>query len=64
MTSDRNKKGSYREFTEEGAKKLYGEIVVQYLAKSCKEEEAARKAHAIIRKQCTLREMPFWSWTI
>jgi hypothetical protein len=61
--SDRNKKRGYKEFTEERAKKLYGELLVQYLTKSCKEEEAARKARAIIRKQCRLRGVPFWSWT-
>jgi hypothetical protein len=61
--SDRNEKRSYKEFTEERAKKLYGEILVQYLAKSCKAEEAARGARAIIRKQCRLRRMPSWSWT-
>jgi hypothetical protein len=61
--SDGNKKRSYKEFTEERAKKLYGELLVQYLTTSCKEEEAARKARAIIRKQCRLRGVPFWSWT-
>src|ERR671924_2377648 len=45
--SDRNKKRSYKEFTED----LYGEVLMQYLTKSYKEEEAARKARAIIRKQ-------------
>ena len=60
---DRNKKRSYKEFTEERAKKLYGELLTQYLTKSCTEEEAARKARAIIRKQCRLRGIPFWSWT-
>ena len=61
--NDKNKKRSYKEFTEERAKKLYGELLMQYLTKSCTEEEAARKARAIIRKQCRLRGMPFWSWT-
>jgi hypothetical protein len=61
--TDRNKRRSYKAFTEERAKKLYGELLMQYLTKSCKEEEAARKARAIIRKQCRLRGMPFWSWT-
>ena len=52
---------SYKEFTEERAKKLYGELI-QYLKKSYKEEEAAELARAIIRKQCSLRGIPFWSW--
>jgi hypothetical protein len=60
--SDRSKKRRYKDFTEERAKKLYGELLVQYLMKSCKEEEAATKARAIIRKQCRLRGVPFWSW--
>ena len=61
--SDRNKDRSYKEFTEERAKKLYGELIVQYLKKSCDEEEAAKKARAIIRKQCRLRGLPSWLWT-
>jgi hypothetical protein len=61
--SDGNKDRNYKEFSEERAKKLYAELLVQYLKKSCKEEEAAEKARAIIRKQCRLRGMHFWSWT-
>lgn len=53
---------SYKEFTEERAKKLYGELFIQYLKKSYKEEEAAERARAIIRKQCSLRGIAFWSW--
>jgi hypothetical protein len=60
--SNRNKDRRYKEFTEERAKKLYGELLLQYLKKSCK-EEAAKTARAIIRKQCRLRGVPFWSWT-
>ena len=58
--NDKNR--SYKEFTEERAKKLYGELFIQYLKKSYKEEEAAELARAIIRKQCSLRGIPFWSW--
>jgi hypothetical protein len=57
-----SKDRKYKEFSEERAKKLYGELLVQYLNKSCNEEEAAEKARAIIRKQCRLRDIPFWSW--
>jgi hypothetical protein len=57
-----DKNRSYKEFTEERAKKLYGELFIQYLKKSYKEEEAAERARAIIRKQCSLRGIPFWSW--
>jgi hypothetical protein len=58
----RNKDRNYKEFTEERAKKLYAVLLVQYLKKSCKEEVAAEKARAIIRKQCRLRGMTIWSW--
>jgi hypothetical protein len=57
-----NRKRGYKEFTEERAKKLYGELLVQYMKKSSTEKEAAGKARAIIRKQCRLRGIPFWSW--
>jgi hypothetical protein len=60
---DEFKDRSYKEFTEERAKKLYAELLVQYLKKSCNEEEAAERARAIIRKQCRLRGMTSWSWT-
>lgn len=52
----------YKEFTEERAKKLYEELMLQYLKSGTGEVEADRKAKAIIRKQCSIRGMPFWSW--
>ena len=55
-----NKK--YKEFTEERAKKLYEELLLQYLKSGASEVEADQKAKAIIKKQCNLRKMPFWSW--
>ena len=33
----------YKEFTEERAKKLYGELLVQYLKKNCNEIEASER---------------------
>ena len=60
---DEFKNRNYKEFTEERAKKLYAELLVQYLKKSCNEEEAAERARSIIRKQCRLRGMTSWSWT-
>jgi hypothetical protein len=60
---DEIKNRNYKEFTEERAKKLYAELMVQYLKKSCNEEEAAERSRAIIRKQCRLRGMTSWSWT-
>jgi hypothetical protein len=57
---DNNKK--YKEFTEERAKRLYEDLVLQYLKSSSNEIEAVEKAKGIIRKQCRLRDIPFWSW--
>jgi hypothetical protein len=52
----------YKGFTEERAKKLYGELLVQYLKKNCNEIEASERAKKIIRKQCSMRGMPSWDW--
>ena len=52
----------YKEFTEERAKKLYEELMLQYLKTGASEIDADRKAKAIIRKQCSIRGIPFWSW--
>ena len=53
----------YKEFTEERAKKLYEELMLQYLKSGTTEIDADRKAKAIIRKQCSIRGMSFWPWT-
>jgi hypothetical protein len=53
----------YKEFTEERAKRLYEDLLLQFLRSGkCNEFEAAEKARSIIRKQCLLRNMPFWPW--
>lgn len=52
----------YKEFTEERGKKLYGELLVQYLKKGSDEIEASERAKNIIRKQCEMRGMPSWDW--
>ena len=52
----------YKEFTEERAKKLYEELMLQYLKSGASEIEADMKAKGIIRKQCSIRGMPFWPW--
>jgi hypothetical protein len=57
---DNNKK--YKEFTEERAKRLYEDLILQYLKSSSNEIEAVKKAKGIIRKQCRIRDIPFWSW--
>src|SRR5215467_432916 len=45
----------YKEFSEERAKKLYEELLVQYLKSGLNEIEAAERAKRIIRKQCSMR---------
>ena len=61
-----NKSGSkkvYKEFSEERAKKLYEELLIQFLrTKSVNEVEVARRARQIIRKQCAIRGIQIWSW--
>ena len=52
----------YKEFTEKRAKKLYEELLIQYLKNSPNEVEAAKKARGIIRKQCRVRGIPSWAW--
>ena len=57
-----NKK-QYKEFSEERAKKLYEELLIQFLrTKSMNEFEAARRARQIIRKQCAIRGIQIWNW--
>jgi hypothetical protein len=57
-----SKMGKYKEFTEERAKKLYEELLVQYLKKNFNEIEASERAKKIIRKQCSMRGMSSWDW--
>jgi hypothetical protein len=52
----------YKEFSEERAKKLYEELLVQYLKNGHNEIEAAERAKRIIRKQCTIRGISLWNW--
>jgi hypothetical protein len=52
----------YKELTEERAKKLYEELMLQYLRTGQNEMEADKKAKAVIRKQCNIRQIPFWPW--
>jgi hypothetical protein len=51
----------YKEFTEPRAKKLYEELMIQYL-KNSTETEASKKARNIIKEQCRIRGIPYWSW--
>jgi len=60
---DESSKKGYKEFSEERAKKLYEELMIQYMrTKSLNEVEAARRARQIIRKQCAIRGIEVWSW--
>jgi len=52
----------YKDLTEERAKKLYEEIMLQYLRAGAAALDADRKAKAIIRKQCSIRGLPPWPW--
>ena len=52
----------YKELTEERAKKLYEEVMIQYLKAGANDAEAAGKARAVVRKQCAIRNMPYWPW--
>ena len=52
----------YKEFTETRAKKLYEDLMLQYLKSGISEREADRKAKSIIRNQCSIRGKAFWPW--
>jgi hypothetical protein len=52
----------YKEFSEERAKKLYEELLVQYLKSGHNEIYAAERAKRIIRKQCSMRGISLWNW--
>lgn len=56
------KEKRYKEFTEERAKKLYEEVMLQYLKSGVGDIVAAGKARAIVRKQCNMRGLPYWPW--
>jgi hypothetical protein len=62
ITNNSSKK-FYKEFSEERAKKLYEELLIQFLrTKSMNEIEAARRARQIIRNQCAIRGIELWDW--
>jgi hypothetical protein len=52
----------YKELTEERAKKLYEDLMLQYLRTGVLEVEADGKAKAILRKQCANRGIDPWPW--
>ena len=56
------KSKKYKELTEERAKKLYEDLLLQYLKTGVPEGEADRKAKGIVRKQCAIRGIDGWPW--
>lgn len=54
--------GKYKELTEERAKKLYEELMLQYIKNGTSEFDADKKAKAILRKQCRIRGIAAWPW--
>jgi hypothetical protein len=52
----------YKELTEERAKKLYEDLMLQFLKTGLSETEADRKAKGIVRKQCAIRGIEGWPW--
>jgi hypothetical protein len=52
----------YKELTEARAKRLYEDLMLQYLKTGISEIEADRKAKGIVRKQCAIRGIDGWPW--
>lgn len=57
-----DKRCHYKEFNEEKAKQLYEKLFIYYLKNSADEKESSRKAKAVIKKQCLIRNFPPWKW--
>jgi len=52
----------YKELTEDRAKRLFEEIVLQYLKSGLTDLESVEKAKAVLRRQCAIRGMKDWPW--
>ncbi|MDQ5870151.1 MAG: hypothetical protein M3530_10570 [Thermoproteota archaeon] len=54
----------YKEFSEERARRLYEQLLLQFLNSPYRlsEVEAAQRARYIIKKQCFIRGVPIWTW--
>ena len=61
VDSERAEK-KFKELTEDRAKKLYEELMLQYLKSGASETDADRRVKAIIRKQCSIRGISLWPW--
>lgn len=53
---------NYKELTEERAKQLYQEVMLQYLKAGMSESDSSSKAKAVVRRQCDLRGIEYWPW--
>ena len=60
--SEEHVQKKYKELTEERAKKLYEDLMLQYLKAGVTEAESDRKAKGIIKKQCIIRGINGWPW--
>ncbi len=58
----KGKEKRYKDFTEERAKKLLEEVMLQYIGSGSTDLEAVEKAKAVVRKQCAIRKIPYWQW--
>ena len=52
----------YKVLTEERAKKLYEEVMLQYIKNGMTAVEADARAKSIVRKQCAIRGIDPWPW--
>ena len=52
----------YKELSEGRAKKLYEEIMLQYIKHGMTAVEADARAKSILRKQCAIRGIKPWTW--
>ena len=50
--TDKNLEKKYKEFSEERAKKLYEDLLLQFLRSNYNEIDASEKVRSVIRKQC------------
>jgi uncharacterized phage-associated protein len=58
----KEKEKRYKDFTEERAKKLLEEVMLQYIRSGSTDLEAVEKAKAVVRKQCAIRKIQYWHW--
>ena len=62
LSSVDQRQQKYKELSEERAKKLYEEIMLQYIKHGMTAVEADARAKSILRKQCAIRGINPWTW--